>query len=72
MGSFVKYINMKIFTNLLQKMQKSLTNRKNRKVIGLMKDKFGTEINKEFSGLRAKIYSYNLIQKVKITRRKRL
>lgn len=46
MGSFIKYINLKIFTNLLQKMQESLTNRKNRKVIGLMKDKFGREIKK--------------------------
>ena len=31
---------------------------KNRKVIGLIKDKLGEQILKEFVGLRAKTYSY--------------
>ena len=35
-----------------------LPKRKNEKVIGLMKDKLGGQIMKEFVGLKAKTYSY--------------
>ena len=32
--------------------------RKNKKVIGMMKDEFGRKIMKEFVGARPKMYSY--------------
>ena len=38
--------------------EKPLPKGKNKKVIGLMKNKLGGQITKEFVGLRAKTYSY--------------
>ena len=48
----------KIFDNSNFEADRPLPKGKNKKVIGLMKDKLGGQIMKEFVRLRAKIYSY--------------
>ena len=40
------------------KLERLLPKGRNKKVVGLMKDKLGVKIMKEFVGLRARIYSY--------------
>ena len=51
-------------------LDKPLMKGKNKKVIGLVKDKLDEKIMKEFAGLRAKAYSYLQMMTIKIKKQK--
>ena len=68
--SFRVYIKIEVFHTDMEKdvgarfdtsnyeLDKPLPKGTNKRVIGLMKDEIGRKINKEFTALRAKTYSY--------------